>query len=354
MAFAIADRVKETTSTAGTGTLALNGAGAQFQSFISAIGNGNTCEYVLLDANGSAWETGIGTVTSGSPNTLSRTTVYASTNSNAKIVLTTGTHTVFNTTPANHAVHSIDLDSAFGSTRGNVLFRGASGWVVLGPGNSGDVLTSGGAGADVSWLASGGGGGSNFSATPTQARTGFTSTSISFNSAIVHDGVNGLLVMNGTGGLQLVNQSAPTAPYAFDLNMLTIIQDTNGIGSGLIGWSDGSNHILMRQWQAYGASQLLVDQWAGNGGGGAGTNLFGVISGNGWYMPATQSEWIRIYDDGTNIGFYWSPTGDTGSWNLIYQQSRTTYISSPSSIVFGTRNESSPVSCVLRSWTRSI
>ncbi len=46
-----------------------------------------------------------------------------------------------------------------GDTRGSILYRGASGWTILTPGSSGDVLTANGAGADPSWQAGGGGGG---------------------------------------------------------------------------------------------------------------------------------------------------------------------------------------------------
>lgn len=116
-----------------------------------------------------AWETGTGTVTAGSPNTLSRTTVYASTNSNAKIVLTSGLHSVFTTAAANHSVHSSDLDNAFGATRGNILFRGSAGWVVLAPGSVGDTLTSGGGGADVAWAGGSKGYSVSFSAPQTTA-----------------------------------------------------------------------------------------------------------------------------------------------------------------------------------------
>lgn len=49
------------------------------------------------------------------------------------------------------AVLSAALDAAAGSTRGAVLYRGASGWAILAPGTAGTVLTSGGAGADPSW-----------------------------------------------------------------------------------------------------------------------------------------------------------------------------------------------------------
>ena len=72
MAHVYADRVKETSSTTGTGTITLTGAVAGFQSF-SAIGDGNTCEYCLFNETDNEWETGIGTYTA-SGTTLARTT----------------------------------------------------------------------------------------------------------------------------------------------------------------------------------------------------------------------------------------------------------------------------------------
>lgn len=87
------DRVQETTTTTGTGTLTLAGAVTGFQSF-AEVGDGNTCIYTITDANGSAWEVGIGTYTA-SGTTLARTTVLASSNSGSAINLSAGTHKVF-------------------------------------------------------------------------------------------------------------------------------------------------------------------------------------------------------------------------------------------------------------------
>jgi hypothetical protein len=95
----LADRVKETTITVGTGTINLGGASAQFQSFIVAVGTGNTCDYTILSGNGIDWECGNGTVTAGSPNTLSRATIYSSSNSGSAISLS-GTSMVFLDRPA--------------------------------------------------------------------------------------------------------------------------------------------------------------------------------------------------------------------------------------------------------------
>jgi hypothetical protein len=105
MALIFADLVQETTATTGTGTLNLAGAVAQFQSFVTGIGSGNTCYYTLLSGNATDWEIGIGTVTSGSPNTLARTTVLKSSNSNAAISLS-GTSNVFCSVPAEFMVNA--------------------------------------------------------------------------------------------------------------------------------------------------------------------------------------------------------------------------------------------------------
>ena len=105
MALALADRVKETSITTGTGTINLAGAVEGFQTFVAGVGRGNTTFYAIEDADGEGWEVGIGTVTDASPDTLARTTVLASTNSDNAITLSSGSHTVFGTYPAGKAVY---------------------------------------------------------------------------------------------------------------------------------------------------------------------------------------------------------------------------------------------------------
>lgn len=82
MAFVIADRVQETSSTSGTGTLNLSGAVTGYQSFVTGIGSGNTTYYTIYDPTAFVWEVGIGVVTSGSPNTLSRATILSNSSGN--------------------------------------------------------------------------------------------------------------------------------------------------------------------------------------------------------------------------------------------------------------------------------
>lgn len=93
----IADRVRETTTTTGTGTINLGGAVTGFQTFVAGIGTTNPCTYCITD--GTDWEVGTGVVTHGSPDTLSRLSVLASSNSNALVSFSAGTKDVFVTMP---------------------------------------------------------------------------------------------------------------------------------------------------------------------------------------------------------------------------------------------------------------
>lgn len=104
MALVLADRVKETSTTTGTGTLTLAGAATGFRSF-SVIGNGNTCYYTITNQTvPSEWEVGIGTYTLAGT-TLARTTILASSNAGAVVTLSAGTKDVFVTYPAGRAVY---------------------------------------------------------------------------------------------------------------------------------------------------------------------------------------------------------------------------------------------------------
>ena len=103
MTLKVVDRVKETTTTTGTGTVNLAGAVTGFQTFVAGVGDTHTTYYAITDANGTAWEVGLGTVADASPDTLARTTLLAS-STGSKISLSSGTHTVFATYPGGKAI----------------------------------------------------------------------------------------------------------------------------------------------------------------------------------------------------------------------------------------------------------
>ena len=108
MALVISDRVKETSVTAGTGTLTLAGAMYGFQSF-AAIGNGNSTYYAIYDNSTGDWEVGIGTYTS-SGTTLSRTTILASSNAGSAVSFSSATKEVFVTYPSERSVYRDSAD----------------------------------------------------------------------------------------------------------------------------------------------------------------------------------------------------------------------------------------------------
>lgn len=114
MAIVLKDRVKETTSTTGTGSFALGGAVTGYQAF-SAIGNGNTTYYAIYNLEGGDWEVGIGTYSTTGP-TLTRDTVLSSSSAGSKVDFTAGVKEIFCTYPAEKAIYE--------EIGGNVLIDG--------------------------------------------------------------------------------------------------------------------------------------------------------------------------------------------------------------------------------------
>ena len=105
MAFAVNDRVKETSTTTGTGTFSLAGAVEGFETFVAGIGNSNNTYYCITNAGDpTQFEVGIGTVTDSSPDTLSRDTIISSSNSDSAVNFSAGEKNVFCTLPASKAV----------------------------------------------------------------------------------------------------------------------------------------------------------------------------------------------------------------------------------------------------------
>ncbi len=123
MAHVLNDRVKETTTTTGTGTINLDGAETGFEGFVSAIGDSNSTYYAIAHSTLNEFEIGIGTVTDASPDTLTRTTVISSTNSDALVNFSAGIKDVFCTLPASKAVF---FDPSSGSSDVAIGSRGTN------------------------------------------------------------------------------------------------------------------------------------------------------------------------------------------------------------------------------------
>ncbi len=121
MALVINDRVKETSTTTGTGTFNLAGASQDFESFVSGIGTGNTTYYCITNTGSGEFEVGIGTVTDATPDTLSRDTVISSTNSDALVDFSAGEKEVFCTIPAKRTISPVMTATGFVVTHASTL-----------------------------------------------------------------------------------------------------------------------------------------------------------------------------------------------------------------------------------------
>jgi hypothetical protein len=234
MALVVKDRVRETSTTTGTGTFTLAGALTGFQTFSSAIGNTNTTYYTIT--NGAEWETGIGTVGAG---TLARTTVLESSNAGAAVTFTAGTKDVFCTYPASKSVYTDGtLGVASGGTgassftAGSVVFAGTSGTYTqnnagffwdntnsrLGIGTAAPVITldvrsaaASGANADVAYFMNPV---NNVLGTATTIKIGASSvtTRYAYIQSLVSSGVNGQSLCFGTNA----NGATPTEKMRID------------------------------------------------------------------------------------------------------------------------------------------
>jgi len=104
MALILKDRVKETTSTTGTGAISLAGAVANFQAFSAVLSDADTTYYAIIDVTNSDYEVGLGTYASGG-NTLARTTILESSNGGSAVSFGAGTKNVFIAYPAEKSVY---------------------------------------------------------------------------------------------------------------------------------------------------------------------------------------------------------------------------------------------------------
>jgi hypothetical protein len=103
MALVINDRVKETTTTTGTGAVSLAGAVTGFETFAAGVGNSNTTYYAIVHQTANEFEVGLGTL-DGDSSDLTRTTVISSSNSDSAVNFAAGTKDVFCTIPASKLI----------------------------------------------------------------------------------------------------------------------------------------------------------------------------------------------------------------------------------------------------------
>jgi hypothetical protein len=314
MAFVLAERVRETTLTTGTGTIDLAGATLAMRTFVAGIGNGNSTRYLLVSGNGVDWEIGTGTVTDASPDTLSRTPEI-STNGNAAISLT-GESRVSSIHPANVNV----LPDWTGKPRG--LYSQIR------------------------------------SETPTAVNTGL-STWGNQDSAVVNDGETGICITGAVNAndisIRHTNGTVPSTPYTITALIATESTDVVNAFGAVFGWYDGTKiEVIALYNRAGGAAgsepQINVLDYA--------TLTSAAGAANVRFAGSTRltRAWFSITDDGTNVTFKYLPEGNAANAETLYTVAKASgYLgaSGYSSICFGVARRGAGSIVTLPSWKQS-
>ena len=261
----LADRVQESTSTIGTGTLTLAGAVTGYRTFNASFTNGDVVYYTIDDGAGN-WEVGYGTVGTG---TLTRTVVLESSNANALVSFASGVKRVFNTATAVSILNAstggtvngaltvtgttqvptltATADSAFTSTGALTVSKGTTGQQPASPVtgmiryNTTSNQFEGYAGASPSWLPVGGSVITNDTTTATNLYPIFANAT-SGTATTVYTGNANLLYRPSTGELTAqthVSANGLTVNSATVSANYTIPSGSNAISAGPVSVNSG-------------------------------------------------------------------------------------------------------------------
>ena len=253
MALVINNRVRELTSTTGTGAVTLGGAVGGFQTFAAGIGNDNTTYYAISLNSENEFEVGLGTL-NGDSSTLTRTTVLESSNSDSAVDFSAGSKEVFCTLPSEKAVYLDASDNQVGGfsslaadtspqlggdldVNGQDIVSTSNADIDIIPNGTGDVNL----GADAVQI-----GDNDANATLTTQGTGDlilnTNNGTNAGNITLLDGANGNIKLspNGTGEILVGAGDATgdiTSNGAYDL----IIDTNEGTNAGSITLANGAN-----------------------------------------------------------------------------------------------------------------
>lgn len=332
------DRVKDTSTTTGTGALTLaNSAPTGFRTFGSVLSDADTCFYAIATSGSAEWEVGIGTYTA-SGTTLARTTILASSNSNNAVNLSSGTKDVFIPTPAavqNHLYNPTGTYSSLAAyMAGRVLFPSDDTAIQR---DTGSVLVPWG----PVWKI----GNPNLQ-TWSWVNQGSASVVANGSSLYLNAPSNG-----SANGARMRVHTAPATPYTFTAKLgLVVDWSDNGYASAAVGFRQSSD-----------GKMVLCELWSqtANGSGTAGSSFILKIvkwtdASNISSTPLTaywygygDGVWLRIADNGTNRIISVSPDGL--NFIAINTEGRTTFLTADQ-VGFGGNPYSQEIGVGLLSW----
>ena len=286
MAFIVEDRVKETTTTTGAGTVTLAGAVSGFRAFSAVCANADTVPYEI--DGGSEWEVGIGTWATGG--TLARTTVISSSNSNAAVNFSTGTKNVALTWLSRYA-------------------RQAS-FSPIAPPLAGSNV------ADDEWTESAlDTGGTRFSSATAWAwnNQGSATATIGNGRCILKDPAN------GSTSIRMIEQALPAGTWAYVVPFLGLQGVyTNFMAAGLALRESGSSKYEILETAVSGGPNLFVNRFTDS------STFSATAYSTGFYYGPI---FYKIEYDGTNLIYSLSFDGSTGSFAPIESHAKAAFFS---------------------------
>jgi len=287
MALVLDDRVRETSTTTGTGTLNLDGAVDGFQTFVAGVGNSNTTYYAIIHRSETEWELGVGTVTDASTDTLARTTVISSSNSDSAVSFSAGTKDVFVTQPASKAVYE---DASADVTLPDDLILGSDSAVLKFGADSDTTLT----------------------------HTDGTGLTLNSTNKLTFQDTGTYIYSNADGDLDLVSDG--TAVDSINLESAGgITLDAGTAGSGIVYEDDGTE--MARIYNS--SSDVIIESKVSNkdiifkvNDGGSSTEVARFDGDVSAFLMASSKKLMLgaaeeyIYGDGTDIHFAVGSSGD--------------------------------------------
>lgn len=196
-----------------------------------------------------------------------------------------------------------DLLDLLGNSQGDIIYRSSSGWTVLAPGTAGDVLSTGGTGADPAWIAGGGGGGSGlFSgliSIPTLASTGLNAHS--GGTIALTDTPIGINIAQ-SGNAFSWSGGVPTPPYS-----ITVLGGQTAPNAFLsFGWSDGTKLQFLYLFTNGHVNVQSNDNYS----------TYNSTQYDSFWASYGSLTWFKIRDDGTNM--YFMVSGDGINFTTVY------------------------------------